>query len=441
VELLFTIAIIVLISLAFLFSGMPLAFALGSSSVVICFLFGIPDQINFMADIFYSCLDSFELLAVPLFIYMGNLIGSSRSGNDLYEAVHRWVYKLPGGLVISNIFACAIFSAMCGVSAATAAAIGASGIPQMIKRGVKPSLATGSIVAGGTLGILIPPSVTMIVYGIVTETSIGKLFIGGIIPGIMISLMFAGWAVISSYKYKKDTEFREDNLEKREYYSFKDKIQLLPKVIPFIVIIVTIMYVLYGGLATPSEAGGVGSIVAFILIVLLYKVFTLREHAQILKTTINESTMILMLIAASYLFGAVLTKLYVTQTITNIIISLPLSRWVLMVIINIMLLLLGTLIPPVAIILIVSPILLPILLSLGFDPVWFGVLMTLNMEVGLITPPVGVNLYIVQGIAPDVPLSEVLKGTIPFVIILLLGLIILSIFPELVLWLPSKMII
>ena len=200
------------------------------------------------------------------------------------------------------------------------------------------------------------------------------------------------------------------------------------------------MYALYGGWATPSEAGGVGAIVAFILIVSIYRIFSLKEHAQILKTTINESTMILILIAGAYLFGSVLTKLYVTQTITSIIVSLPVSKWILMVIINILLLMLGCLIPPVAIILIVSPILIPILTPLGFDPIWFGVVMTLNMEAGLITPPVGVNLYVVQGIAPDVPLSEILKGSMPFIIILLIGIIILSVFPELVLWLPSKMI-
>jgi len=433
-------ALLILISLVFLFSGMPLAFALGISGLVISLLFGIPEQFNFMADIFYSCLDSFGLLAVPLFIFMGTIIGSSRAGNDLYEAVHRWAYKIPGGLVISNIVACAIFSAMCGVSAATAAAIGASGIPQMIKRGVQPSLATGAIVAGGTLGILIPPSVTMIVYGIVTETSIGKLFMGGIIPGIMIVVMFSTWAIISSSRYKNNAEFIKDDLQEVEYYSLKDKMVILPKVIPFISIIVIIMYALYGGWATPSEAGGVGAIVAFILIVSIYKIYSLQDHARILKTTINESTMILILIAGSYLFGSVLTKLYVTQTITSIIVSLPVSKWILMVIINILLLMLGCLIPPVAIILIVSPILIPILTPLGFDPIWFGVIMTLNMEAGLITPPVGVNLYVVQGIAPDVPLSEILKGSMPFIIILLIGIIILSVFPELVLWLPSKMI-
>ena len=431
---------ICLIALIFLFSGMPIAFALGISGLVISILFGIPEQFSFMADIFYSCMDSFELLAVPLFIFMGTIIGQSRAGNDLYEALHRWGYKLPGGLVVSNIIACGIFSAMCGVSAATAASIGASGIPHMLKRGIRPSLATGSIVAGGTLGILIPPSVTMIVYGIVTETSIGKLFLGGVIPGILMVGMFCAWAIISSYRYQKDVELEENNLTNLEHYSLKEKIAILPKILPFITIIVLIMYSLYWGWATPSEAGGVGAIAAFIFVVSIYKIFSLKDYAHILKTTINQSTMVLILIAGSYLFGSALTKLYVTQTITSMIVSLPVSKWILLVIINILLLMFGCLIPPVAIILIVSPILMPIINQLGFDPVWFGVLMTLNLEAGLITPPVGINLYVVQGIAPEVPLSEVLKGSIPFIILLLIGIIILCIFPDLVLWLPSMMI-
>lgn len=432
--------LVCLIALIFLFSGMPIAFALGTSAVAAAFLFGCPDQFDFIANIIYDSVDNFGLLAIPLFIFMGSTIASSPAGSDLYEALHRWLYKLPGGLAISNIIACAIFAAMCGSSPATAAAIGTSGIPQMIKRGYPPSLATGAIVGGGTLGILIPPSVTMIVYGIATETSIGKLFLAGVIPGILIMSMFSAWAVVFSIYNKRRERADGDELRQMEHYPLKEKLLYLPRVLPFIMIIVVIMFSLYGGLATPSEAAAVGAIAALILVILIYRIFSFREIASILNMTIKETTMIILVLAGSFLFGSTLTKLYVTQAVANMIINMQLSKWILMLIINIFLLFLGCFIPPVAIILIVAPILHPIITGIGFDPIWFGVIMTINMEAGLITPPMGINLYVVQGIAPGVPLREILKGSLPFIAILLAGIVILCVFPQLAMWLPSKMI-
>jgi C4-dicarboxylate transporter DctM subunit len=199
------------------------------------------------------------------------------------------------------------------------------------------------------------------------------------------------------------------------------------------------MISLYGGWATPSEAAGVASVVALFLVMAIYKLRS-KDYRKILDMTIKESTMILLIIATSFLFGAVMTKLYVTQSIINAIVGSGFDKWSLMIMINIFLLILGCFMPPVAIIVILAPILYPVLVKYGFDPIWFGVIMTINMEVGLITPPVGLNLYIVQGIAPDVPLSRVLVGSAPFVLILLLGIVICSIWPELTLWLPNKMI-
>lgn len=225
-----------------------------------------------------------------------------------------------------------------------------------------------------------------------------------------------------------------------ESFTLKEKLASLPRVGPFVLLIVIMMWTLYGGLATPSEAAAVGSIAALIMVMTMYQL-TLREDLlRVLKRSLRESTMILMIVGTSYLFGVVLTKLYITQTVANGIIGLSMNKWMVMFIINVFLLILGCFMPPVAIILITAPILHPIIKSLGFDPIWFGVIVTLNMEAGLITPPVGLNLYVVQGIAPDVPLSEVLKGSSPFIIMLCLGMVILCFWPELALWLPNKMI-
>ena len=445
-----TLGILVgLVSLVFLFSGMPIAFALGIPSVLFILLFMDVNQFDLIAHMMFDGLNDFGLLAIPLFILMGSIIASTKTGSDLYEGMHRWLHRLPGGLAISNIVSCAIFSALCGSSPATAAAIGTMGIPEMRKRGYPDSLATGCIVAGGTLGILIPPSVTMIIYGIATQTSIGKLFLAGVAPGIVITIMMCIWVVIYSQWARRKRTREGVNLPAFEgsgneffenvTFSWKEKVSALSRVAPFIFLIVIIMGSLYGGWATPSEAAGVGSVAALFLVMAIYKL-KLKDYEKVLHMTIKESTMILMIIAASFLFGAVMTKLYITQSIIDAIVGSGLSKWSLMIMINIFMLVLGCFMPPVAIILILAPILYPVLVKYGFDPIWFGVIMTINMEVGLITPPVGLNLYVVQGIAPDVPLSKVLVGSFPFVMILLLGIAICSIWPELTLWLPNKMI-
>lgn len=443
--------VIGLVALLFLFSGMPIAFALGVPSVIFILLFMDKYQMDMVANIIYEGVNDFGLLAIPLFILMGSIIAATRAGSDLYEGLHRWLHRLPGGLAISNLVSCAIFAALCGSSPATAAAIGTMGIPEMRKRGYPDTLATGCIVAGGTLGILIPPSVTMIVYGIATQTSVGKLFIAGVIPGIIITIVMCLW--IGFYSFWARSRMAGQNANPgteitaggREFYetisyTWKEKFSAINKVIPFVIIIFLIMGSLYGGWATPSEAAAVGSVAALFLVIAIYRVTSVKDYKKILQMTIKETTMIMLIIATSFLFGAVLTKLYVTQAITNYMVGLGLHRWVLMALINVFLLVLGCFLPPVAIILIVNPILNPVILSYGFDPIWFGVVVTINMEVGLITPPVGLNLYIVQGIAPDVNLSEVLVGSAPFVAILLLGIVMLSVWPELALWLPNQMI-
>ncbi len=441
-----TLGIIVLVvSLVFLLSGMPIAFALGAASLF--FIVTLMDTAQFFmtAHIVFEGLNDFGLLAIPLFIFMGSILAHTRAGADLYECLHRWLYRLPGGLGISNIVACAVFAALCGSSPATAAAIGTAGIPEMRKRGYPGSLATGLIVGGGTLGILIPPSVTMIVYGIATQTSVGKLFIAGVIPGILMTLLFSTWVVVYMIFEKRSLLRAGENstshrLLAEESFTWKEKMASLPRIAPFVFLIIVMMGTLYGGLATPSEAAAVGAIAALIMVMAIYQLTFREDILRILKGTIRETTMILMIVGTSYLFGMVLTKLYITQTVANTLIGLHMDKWLVMVVINIFLIILGCFMPPVAIILITAPIMHPIITGLGFDPIWFGVIVTLNMEAGLITPPVGLNLYIVQGIAPDVPLSEVLKGSLPFIIMLCLGIVILCFWPDLALWLPNKMI-
>jgi len=364
---------------------------------------------------------------------MGAAIGSSPAGKDLYEALDRWLYRLPGGLVISNLGACALFAALTGSSPACCAAIGKMGIPEMRKRGYPDEIATGSICAGGTLGILIPPSITFILYGIATETSIGRLFLAGVVPGLMLTGLFMLWTLFAVWR----SGFRSHAIDFR--YSWKEKFQSVPKIAPFLAVIVGVMYVLYGGVATPSEAAGVGAAICVVLAVAIYRMWRPAEWWAILRDTTRESVMILMIIGAAVLFGYMLTSLYLTQTLAQAIADMHVNRWVLMGLINLFLLVCGFFIPPAAIILMTSPILLPIITAAGFDPVWFGVILTINMEIGLIHPPVGLNIYIVKSIAPDVPLMKVIWGTIPYVLCMFLAILILCVFPQIATWLPDTL--
>ncbi len=423
-----------IVTVVVLLSGVPVAVGLGVVAISFLLIFEGPSSLTLMAELFFGKLDDFTLLAIPMFIVMGAAIAASQAGADLYDALDRWLYKIPGGLVISNLGGCALFSALSGSSPATCAAIGKMGIPAMRERGFSDSLAAGAIAAGGTLGILIPPSITMIVYGIATETSIGRLFLAGVIPGLMLTTLFMIWALFATWR------FGSAAVEERDVsFTLQEKFQALPKVLPFLTIIVAVVYVLYGGVATPSETAGVGAFLVILLVMLIYRVWRPSALWKIMKDSTRESVMILFIIAASGLFSFMLSSLYVTQSLAELIVSLDAGRWVLMFFINIFLLVSGFFLPPVAVILMAAPILLPIITEAGFDPYWFAVVLTVNMEIGLITPPVGLNLYVINSIVPDIGLPQVLKGALPFMLCMVLGIVLLCFFPQLATWLPNTL--
>src|SRR5215467_6332551 len=402
--------IVLITTLVVLLSGAPVAFGLGAIALSFLVIFQGLDALHVVAETLYAGLNDFTLVSIPMFVMMGAAIGSSPAGKDLYEALDRWLYRVPGSLVISNLGACAIFAALTGSSPACCAAIGKMGIPEMRRRGYPDDVATGSICAGGTLGILIPPSITFILYGIATETSIGRLFLAGVLPGLMLTGLFMLWTLFIIWK----RGFRAHAADFR--YTWKEKFQAIPKIAPFLAIIIGVMYVLYGGVATPSEAAGVGAALCVVLAVMIYRMWRPQQWWTILRDTTRESVMILMIIAAMHV-----------------------NRWVLMAMINVFLLVCGFFIPPAAIILMTAPILYPIIKAAGFDPVLFGVILTINMEIGLIHPPVGLNIYIVSSIAPDVPVTRVMWGTIPYVVCMMLQIVILCVFPEIATWLPDQM--
>jgi tripartite ATP-independent transporter DctM subunit len=425
-------------TLILLFSGMPVAFALGSVSVGFMLVFMPAANIQGLADTMYQGMNNFTLLAIPLFLLMGEAIGRTRAASDLYETVYRWLYKLPGGLGVANVVGCSIFAAMCGSSTATAAAIGAMGVPEMRKRGYSPGLAGGLIAAGGTLGILIPPSITFILYGIVVEQSIGKLFIAGIVPGVLLSVLFALWVIYKSHRDGRMTRRNNpDVVVVNESFTWRERFTSLPRILPFFVIITIVMITLYGGFATPSEVAGVGAFATMVMVILIYRCYRWSELQPILLSTAKESCMLMMIIAMAFLFTYVMSYLYISQEATQWLVDLNLSKWGYLFWIDILIVVLGFFLPPVAIILMVTPVVMPGLIAHGFDPIWFGVNMTIVMEMGLIHPPVGLNLFVIQGIAPDISLKDLMWGVTPFIVIMLLFIVVFSIFPQIATWLPN----
>jgi C4-dicarboxylate transporter DctM subunit len=412
--------------------GVPVAFTLAMTAVGFLVATRGMLGVSSVAENFFAGLSEFTLLSIPMFIVMGAAVAASPAGKDLYEALDRWLNRVPGGLIISNIGACSIFAALSGSSPATCAAIGKMGIPEMRQRGYPDGLATGAIAAGGTLGILIPPSITMIVYGIATETSIGRLFLAGVFPGLLLTGLFMAWSLYTAWRSGYNFHNAGD-------VSWKSRFEILPRVVPFLIIIAGVLWVLYGGVATPSEAAGVGAFFCIVLVVVIYRLWQPKRLWEILSSSMRESVMILMIIGGSALFSQMLSSFYVTQAAAEAIAGAGLNKWVLLLAINAFLLVAGFFLPPVAVILMTAPILLPIITSAGFDPYWFAVVFTINMEIGLITPPVGLNLYVINGIVPDVPLNTVLRGALPFMLCMIVAIVILCIFPGIATWLPETL--
>ncbi|AEK61539.1 TRAP transporter large permease [Collimonas fungivorans] len=424
-------------------SGMPIAFALGVVATSFMYFFMPASSLDTITQNVYEEIASVTLLSIPLFILKGAAIGRSPAGRDLYSAIHAWLSKVPGGLGIANVFACALFAAMAGSSPATCSAIGSAGIPEMRRRGYSPGFAAGIIAAGGTLGILLPPSITMILYAVASEQSLGRLFLAGVGPGVLLVILFAGYAVYRARKeYRLAHEIYSQGGIKSaylddEHFTFAQKVEMLPRVLPFLILLIGVMIALYGGFATPSETAGLGALLAIVLIAVVYRMWRPRDLMPFLNSTIKESCMLLLIIGMSLLYSYVMSYLHISQSAAQWVVALHLSKWLLLAVILLMVIVLGFFLPPVSIILMTAPIILPPLREAGFDLIWFGVVMTVVMEMGLIHPPVGLNLFVIKNIAPDIPLSDVIKGTLPFLLLMFLAIILLCLFPGIVTGLPD----
>jgi C4-dicarboxylate transporter DctM subunit len=426
ISIILVLALILLLGL-----GTPIAFCLGFLGMtgILCFL--DISTLYQIAEIAADVSTSLFLLTAPLFILMAEVVSFSGLGDDIYSAAHNWLSWLPGGLAISSIATCTGFAAISGSSPATAATVGLVSIPEMLKRGYNRELAVGSIAVGGTLGILIPPSITMIIYGIITEVSIGKLFIAGIIPGIIMALILS-LSIAVAVKIKPGLAPRVQGV------SWKERFSSIKRVWAFIILAMSILGTIYTGIATPTESAAIGATLAM-AIALIHRRLTINALRGALLRTVSVTAMIMFLIIGGNVLAFLLCTLTIPQYVTEVITSLHASKWTIMLIINFVLLGMGCLLDPMAIMVISLPIIFPIVTDLGFDPVWFGIVITINIEMGMITPPVGLNLFILKGTVPSITMRDIVGGSLFFLILLILGLALIMIFPSLATWLPGRM--
>ena len=379
----------------------------------------------------YTTGSMYSFSIIPLFVLMGQFAYASGLSKDIYTSVHRWFGQLPGGLAMATIVGCAGFASICGSSLATAATMGTVALPEMKKYKYDPSLATGSIAAGGTLGILIPPSIGFVIYGILTEESIGKLFLAGILPGILLSTLYI-LTIFIICKMKPELG------PPGQKTPIIEKIVALKDTWGVILLFGLVMGGIYFGIFTPTEAAGIGAFGAF-LIALARRKITMTSLLQCLLKAAQTTAMIFLIIIGAEIFTYFLSISKLPMFLANFMSSLPIHRYFILSAILLVYLLLGCVLDGIAMIALTIPIFFPVIQSLGFDPIWFGVLIVIVLEIGLITPPVGLNVFIIRGVAEDIPMSTIFRGIWPFLIASIIAIIIIILIPSIATYIPSNM--
>lgn len=427
------IAIIVVLVFTLLGSGLYIGLGLAGVGLVgIEVLRGLGATVG---ATMFNCVNSFTLAAVPLFLLLAQFVLRSGLSARLYQGISRWTRVIPGGLLHSNILACAIFSAVSGSSVATAATVGTVAYPEQKSRGYDSKIVTGSLAGGGTLGPLIPPSIVMIVYGAFVGESVGKLFAGGIVPGIILALMFM---IYISFAIAKDKSLAPPR-ERMERRYFLDAIIALKDIWPVLLIIVTIMGSIYGGIMTPTEAAAVSAFLALVLGVAFGEMnFSIIKDSAI--ETIRTVSMVWLLYIGASLLGTAMGLLRIPAHLAALVAGFelsPLSIWFMVIILY---LILGCFMETLAMLLITLPVTYPLIVDLaGFSPVWFGVQFVVLAEIGMVTPPVGMNLFVIHGIAKDVDMGTIIRGVLPFFVCMLIALALFTFVPDLILFLPDHM--
>jgi C4-dicarboxylate transporter DctM subunit len=421
-----TTAVLFILLFAFMLIGMPVAIALGLSSLVTILAFG-RDSLASLALKLFETSEHFTLLAIPFFILSGAFMTTGGVAKRMIRFAVACIGHFRGGLAMAAVLACMLFAAVSGSSPATVVAVGSIVIAGMIRAGYTQEFAAGVICNAGTLGILIPPSIVMVVYGAATETSVGKLFMAGVIPGIVLGLMLMAAIYVRA---------RMINLPREPRASMREVLVAGRESIWGLLLLVIILGGIYGGIFTPTEAAAVAAVYAFFIAVFVYRDIGIRHVPHVLVDAAKVTVMLMFIVANALLFAHVLTTERIPQAIAENIVAMGMPAWQFLIVVNILLLIAGNFMEPSAIILILAPILFPIAMKLGIDPIHLGVVMVVNMEIGMITPPVGLNLFVTSGIT-GMSIAEVVRAALPWLMILLLFLVIVTYVPFISLALPD----
>ena len=406
--------------------GMPIAVSLGLSSLSTILLFSDQSLLS-LSQRFFSAIQIYPLLSIPFFILAGTLMTTGGVARRMIALANALVGHLRGGLAMAAVLACAFFAAVSGSSPATVVAVGGIMIAGMEKSGYSKGFAAGLICNAGTLGILIPPSIVLVVYGAVTETSVGALFIAGIVPGIMLTLFYLVTIAVIAHRQK---------LPRQPRVSFGELVRTAREAFWGLLLIVIILGGIYAGIFTPTEAAAVAAVYAFAIALFVYRDIGFAEVPKVLTESARVTGMLMFIIANAYLFGFVLTTEQIPQAASAWVASLGLPAWGFLIIVNLLLLVAGNFMEPTSVVLILAPIIFPIAVSLGIDPVHLGIIFVLNMEIGLITPPVGLNLFVTAGIA-NMTLENVVRAAMPWLLVLVVALIVVTYVPAISLALPD----
>ncbi|WP_102348824.1 TRAP transporter large permease [Bacillus sp. Marseille-P3661] len=417
----------------FLLLGIPVAFAMGGVSLILGFFFwsGEASIVGFVLGSFGKVTE-FTLTALPMYILMAGILRYSDLADDMYEAIYRWFGGIKGGLAAGTTIIAAMFGAMVGIATVATATLGLTARPSMLKRGYDEKLIAGVIMAGGALGILIPPSIVMIIYAMESNVSAGKLFFAGVIPGVLAAIIFVGYAIIISYM----NPHMGPSLSVEERFTWKEKMESLKGVILPVFVIIAVLASIFSGLATPTEAAAVGVIGSLICAGVKRKL-TLDNIKKMLAMSVKLNGMIFWLLIAAVGYARIVTATGVGSWIAEAILEIDVNRWIILIVIQIIFFILGMFIDPTAILLMTAPIFLPLVSDLGFDLLWFGVLFIINGCMAYLTPPFGISLFVLKGVAPDIKMGDLYKSVIPFCVLYALLIALVMIFPEIVTWLPN----
>ncbi|WP_286884200.1 TRAP transporter large permease [Aneurinibacillus sp. UBA3580] len=427
-----TVAIPLSLLLFLLAFGMPIAFAMAVSGTVgLIMLGGVEMFMGIAQTTPIESVSSFLLSTIPMFILMAEFMTASGITKDLFRAGYKWLGHLPGGLGIATVFAGTGLAAVCGSSTASAATLAASAVPEMQRYGYKTHFAMGAVSIAGTLAIMIPPSVVLILYGILTETGIGSLLIAGIIPGVLTAVGYI-ITILIWVKKSPDVAPKIDVIP-----TMKERFQSLKNIWPMLLLVAIVVVSIYSGMVTATEAGAIGAFAAF-LIALGMRRLTVKNILEALSRTLKSTSMILLIVMGAMFFGYYLTSTQVTQNLVELIQMMDIPRWIILMFIIILYLILGMFLDQIAILILTLPFTFPLIIALGYDPVWFGIIVTKTAEIGLVTPPVGMNVFVASGSA-GVPTAVGFKGVFWFVVADLFILLLLILFPFLSTWLPGLM--